>query len=367
MSTSDVDLISIVSAYTTLRRESAASSCGPCPQCGGKDRLVVRNKTHRGKPLWCCRQCHEQWGDVADFYLFVGEATTMGEALKKAGSDPAPARTGPLPVRPPEAVMPPGQAWQDAAAAFVAECEAALWSGSRDGRGALTWLHRRGLTDDTIRRGRLGYNARSGNGRGPVGVTIPAVIDGAIWYVKTRRRDSDLAADPDADKYIHRAGCSAVALYNADTLQADRPAIMVESELDALALGQVAGDLVTAVAVGTARGAERAAWLIRLAVPSALLVALDADDAGDKAAPYWLARLATARRWRPAPYKDPGELLQRDGADALRAWVAAGLADGDAGELGDVCDCGQPVDRYTADGRPMCAACYAQALAGEAA
>ena len=52
---------------------------------------------------------------------------------------------------------------------------------------------------------------------------------------------------------------------------------------------------------------------------------------------------------------------------ALLAWIAAGLAAALGDEPCDVCECGSPVDRYTPTGQPMCAACYAQAMANEAA
>jgi hypothetical protein len=115
---------------------------------------------------------------------------------------------------------------------------------------------------------------------------------------------------------------SANLLYRIDAVQADRPAMLVEAPLDALAIGQEAGDLVAAVAAGTSWGRlER--WIGRLSLASVVLLGFDADDAGDRAAAWWLEALGRrARRWRPY-WDDPTAMLQH-GAD-LRTWVREGL------------------------------------------
>ena len=398
---SNVDLVDLVSTYTTLRRESTTSRCGPCPSCKGTDRFVVRLKSRRGRPIWQCRQCHEKWGDAADFLVFVGQAATIGEALRLLGSDaPTGDRPEPRPIEPPEPVTPPPSAWQERGRSFADYARRVLWSDA--GAAGLELLRRRGLSDDAIRAAGLGYNPKAisddprrwgiepdpDDDKGvwlPVGVVVPAYIGESLWYVKVRVGPGD---------YRHVRGGRGATLYNADVLQPRRPAVLVESELDALALQQVAGDLAAAVATGTTNGAHKLKWLARVNLASLVLIALDNDPnrAGEKAAPWWLDALGEkARRWAPTR-KDPGDILKEDGADALRAWVVAGLeghaaaaeqvllsdpaavgdlpqlaqlADGDA--LGDVCECGAPVDRYTATGQPMCAACYAQAVGSEAA
>ena len=97
---------------------------------------------------------------------------------------------------------------------------------------------------------------------------------------------------------------------------------MVEGELDALTIEQEAGDLVTAVATGATGGARRMHWLARLALCSVVLVAYDADAAGEAAAGYWLEVLDNGRRWRP--YWEDVNAMAQDGAD-VRAWVAVGV------------------------------------------
>ncbi len=48
----NVNLIDLAGGYTTLRRESATEMAGPCPKCGGDDRLHVKRDT------FFCRQCY---------------------------------------------------------------------------------------------------------------------------------------------------------------------------------------------------------------------------------------------------------------------------------------------------------------------
>jgi hypothetical protein len=91
-------------------------------------------------------------------------------------------------------------------------------------------------------------------------------------------------------KYVGPAGFSPLHLYGADYLTLDKPVVLVEGEIDALTVQQVAGDLVTAVATGATGGARRAGWVAQLALAPFVLVAFDVDPnaAGDQAAAWWL-------------------------------------------------------------------------------
>lgn len=233
----------------------------------------------------------------------------------------------------------PATAWQERGRQFVAAAQITLWSAA--GQPGLAELRRRGLTETTIRWAGLGWNPADRweepgawgftGGRKiwlPKGVVIPWLIDGQIWRIRIRRPDEDLGED--GSRYMgprvfpegEDAGNDHEAMYNVDALLPGRPAVLLEGEIDCLSVVQAAGDLAAPVATGSVSGARRPRWLARLARASTVLVALDADPAGDTNARYWLQLLPNARRWRPF-WADPNQMA-RDGVD-LRAWIKAGL------------------------------------------
>jgi hypothetical protein len=222
----------------------------------------------------------------------------------------------------------------------VTRAQETLWSPA--GLAGRAELHRRGLQGETIRGTRLGWNphhlwdepARWGFDGGrkvwlPKGFLIPWTIGDKLWRLRVRRPKDDLSEN-EATYYglrlypTNRAGYvyDHEALYNADALRVDRPAIILEGEFDCLSVAQAAGDLVTPVATGSVSGSRRLRWITRLARCSTVLVAFDADRAGDRHAAYWLQVLPNARLWRP--FWEDANQMGRDGVD-LRAWITAGL------------------------------------------
>jgi hypothetical protein len=123
-------------------------------------------------------------------------------------------------------------------------------------------------------------------------------------------------------KYIGPRG-NKNALYNAHALSRDKPAILVEGVFDALTLKQAAGDIITPVATGSTTGARRLRWIARLALCPLVLVSFDADEAGTKAAAWWLDVLPSAKRWRP--YWGDVNAMAQGGVD-MRLWVSTGIS-----------------------------------------
>jgi hypothetical protein len=72
------------------------------------------------------------------------------------------------------------------------------------------------------------------------------------------------------------------------------------------------------VATGSAYGSRRPLWVAALAQSDLVLVAFDADEAGDKESTYWLRALPHAVRWRPTR-KDVNEMLEQ--GEPVRGWV----------------------------------------------
>jgi hypothetical protein len=202
----------------------------------------------------------------------------------------------------------------------------------------LAYLRKRGLQDETIRNARLGYHAverrepRESWGIDPEprkptiwlpsGIVFPWSVGPELWRITIRRVGKELPKDT---RYITVAG-SGNTLYGAFALNPNAPAAIVEGVLDALSLAQEAGDLVAVVATGSTTGGRLERWIGRLALASIVLVAFDADGAGEEAATWWLKALGSqAKRWRPY-WDDPNAMLQA-GAD-LRTWVREGLDQG---------------------------------------
>lgn len=239
-------------------------------------------------------------------------------------------------IEPPRSVTPPGSRWQTRARQLLEKAQASLWSGA--GTRALAWLRGRGLSDDTIKDSGLGYvprdtyeerevwglapktNATTGKPSlvwVPKGLTMPWYIGDELWRVNIRRSDNA----GETPKYYSVPGYGH-GLYGADRLEAARPAMMLEGELDVLAVLQEAGDLIVPVATGGADGSRRGHWVAKLAMCSVVLMTFDSDDDGEQARRWWLHLLDNGRYWRPY-WDDVGALLQ-DGVD-VRKWVSAGL------------------------------------------
>lgn len=324
MTTQTADLYTLIGQDTVLRKAAGTHGGeyqGACPFCGGKDRFRVwPNDT---KPGWWCRMC-EKGGDAIQYLREKG--MTFQDACALLG---VPLESRPMAqavIAPPVECNAPPALWQESATAFVD------WSEQQMIHPPLDYLCGRGLSYATIADARLGYNPsgwwaererwglepEDGNTRIwiPQGIVIPWFVGGAIWKVQIRRDE----VKPDQERYKTLPG-STNALYNVDSLRDDAPAMLVEGPFDALAVQQVAGDLVGVAACGTS-GARRAKWYSMLALCSPVLVSLDADPAGDSASVVWCDILQDGKRHRPH-YADPSQMLQ-DGAD-LRAWVLAGL------------------------------------------
>lgn len=124
------------------------------------------------------------------------------------------------------------------------------------------------------------------------------------------------------NKYVEVPGGSS-ALYNGDAVVPGCCVVLVEGYFDALAIQQHAGDLVVPVATGSTTRCRLVKWIARLALADTVLVAYDADEAGQDATEYWLKTLPNAKRWRPW-WDDPNRLAM-DGVD-LKDWLLPALS-----------------------------------------
>lgn len=174
---------------------------------------------------------------------------------------------------------------------------------SPDDPRALDYAHQRGLTDKTIQAARLGYAVQGGIPR----LIIPSVHHGQ--YVAIYRRD--LRPDcPKAERWKDAPGGTKRELYLADCLKRKLTTILTEAPLDALSVVQACEGMLNVVATGGAGCAQSHKNVAQLARMPLVLVAFDADEAGDKAASWWLKRLRNAQRLRPALHDVNDMLVQ---------------------------------------------------------
>jgi len=329
ISVASIDLLQLVGV--DLKRKAGTRGgeyAGPCPACGGRDRLTVQpqgGEDRRG--LWMCRQCHPDWTDAIGWVMwregldFRAACDRLDVALESRPHIP-------LPPPPPALEAPPADRWQEAAARWIVRCQEALYDGTNP--RAHAYLESRGFTAATINEAQLGYNpvdlwierslwGLDGDGRIwlPRGIVIPWLHAGQIWKVSVRR-----PADKDGrGPYITISG-SANVPYGLDDVQPGQPAVIVEGPFDALAIWQATR--TAALAVGTTQ-ARRIQWITRIARARPILIALDneANKNVQAAVAYWLDALAPLAIHYPPIGKDSAKDLE-DGRD-LAAWLAGGL------------------------------------------
>ena len=320
----------------TLKKAAATNGgeyAGACPFCGGKDRFRVWPEEDR---YWC-RSCGKA-GDSIE-YLRERRGLSYVEACNVLGCDPGPRKGGPLPVAmawAPKEASSPADAWQEKARSFLDGAISCLWS--ERGASMRAWLHDvKGLSDTTIRTAGLGLSLSDtfdprecwglppspkddGTARRqwlPRGLVIPHIVGGTVHRMRIRRDDPG-----EGKRYVVVSGSNMTPM----VLNPERAAaIVVESELDAILLSQETGDLVTCISMGTAPAKPDVNTHATLTAAAVILISLDTDDAGARAAwAFWPSIYGDkAKRWPSIGGKDPSEAMA-NGLD-LWTWVAAGI------------------------------------------
>lgn len=152
----------------------------------------------------------------------------------------------------------------------------------------------------------------------PRGLVIPWVGVDGIYRIRIRRPEGE-------PRYYVLPGSTMDCLILPR--MGARAYVVVESELDAVMIHAMAGDLIAVVALGNSSRKPDAKVWTSLQGAARVLVSLDNDAAGRKATQWWLAHLPDTAMDHPAPSgKDPGEAFKA-GSD-IREWVRAGLPAG---------------------------------------
>ncbi len=284
-----------------------------------------------------CRRCGWQ-GDGIQFVRDMS-GLSYADACRTMGTTPRDnpghlSRHVPSVWEPKPSVLPSGQ-WMAAAEEFVARASEAM-AKCEEGQA---YAKGRGLTASTIKALRVGWctgdtyqdreawglapeiNPKTGKPKRvwlPSGLVLPTMRDGKVVALKIRRN----AWTPEdlLPKYAWVSGGHSAPMILAPGR--GKPVVVVESELDAILVAQEARDIVTAIAMRTAKGkpdTNAHVWLMS----GLVLVALDHDQAGADAARWWKERYRESKRWPVPAGKDVGDLAATPGL--VRAWVEAGL------------------------------------------
>jgi hypothetical protein len=350
----------------------------PCPLCGGDDRFIVFPEQSGGefcqkhglRGTWSCPRGCGKGGDVLTFLMEV-HGLSFKAACQELSLQPdnntrayrplrQPSREAPGTVFVPREYKEPCDTWVAYATKLASEAHTALQKSS----SILHWLAQRGLPDAAVRAYKLGYLEAEGKNtdclyrarsafalpekfgkdgkpiralRIPRGVTIPAFsADGRCCRIRIRRRDADLDKNnPKDPKYLlvpqPDAPWSVPMILRPDVTPDLATWVVVEAELDAMAVHHACGGRIGALSVLTVSGKPDVVAHRLLSRAVRILVALDFDadkdadgsNPGASAWPWWEKTYQQAQLWPVPEGKDPGEAFAR-GVD-LRAWISAAL------------------------------------------
>lgn len=324
-----IDLCSFIEARAPTRLRPDVRTDGgvfvgacPFPDCSSDDDgfHVWPNSV---RPRYWCRVC----GRTGDAISFIRqyEGKSYHEALRELDID-TPATDSPPPTHM-TVSRAPLKIWQGAGRGFCHVSHHLLWS--KRGELALAYLRARGFTDAMIQEAGLGYwpgpkfKEFKGSEWGikapllkiPRGITIPWYHAGDLWKITLR-------LGKEADHRYEQVLGSQECLYNVDKISSEKTTVLYEGVFDALSGQQLAPEFAH-VATDDVKKCRSARWIVKLCLSLRVLVAYDADEAGDREAAFWTRTLSHAVRWRPWN-KDVNAMLI-EGQDILE-WLVLGLA-----------------------------------------
>jgi len=338
-----LDLIPSAGSFKHVAATSGGEWAGPCPECGGVDRFLIWPHHPRGVGKggrFMCRGCGKQGDGIQYLIDFHGmgyrEACKVFLVMPRERRKFHPSRVSKAVWTPKPSTL-PGDLWQAAAIRFARGCMAEL-DKSPEGQA---YVRSRGLTLATCRRLGIGWNTvnrfdslqawglseeadlETGKPRRlwlPAGLVIPTTAENrTITSLKIRR--SGWQETDRFPKYVAVKG-GVPSPYTLDAMPG-KPVVVVESELDAALISQEAGDLVAAMALGTAKGKPDQTATAFLRAAPGVLVSLDYDEAGKAAWPWWKETFPSALPCPVPKGKDVGDIVAIPGL--VRAWIEWGI------------------------------------------
>lgn len=323
-----------LTVHKVVQEASGPHSLADCPFCGKQKHLYVNMENG----AWDCKVCQESGGfwKLADrIGVRVRSATVVRSPMSvmMAGRQNATAQSG-AQIPPKPLSDGPGLGM----ARITQACER-VFEDTEEGTSVLAYLRKRGFTDETIRRFKIGVaqivDSENGKTVRETAVGIPYVEDGKVPMMKMR----NLAMEKDKRKFRRTKGGES-RLFNVDAIKGARRVVLVEGELDAISLHQVGITTVASTSLG-AKKSIPADWLAALESAEEIVLWYDADDAGQDSVHAlthelgtWRVKLASIddelassiQRKTGSRPKDVNDLLKA-GVDhaAIRAVVDAAL------------------------------------------
>ncbi len=180
----------------------------------------------------------------------------------------------------------------------VQEAERRLWGDGEHAEGCRRYLRvARGLSDESIRAGRLGMvNVPIAWMPGkPCGISLPWFDADRLTLLRVRQPNSFPI------RYVEAYRDRPSVYPSLDAIRPGAPLVVVEGEFDCLLMRQELADLASVVTAGSAASWPPGDVLEAAKKPSRIYLAHDNDDAGDKAGAPWPAG---STRVRPPIGKD---------------------------------------------------------------
>lgn len=307
----------------------------PCPSCGGKDRFYIQpnKKLKNCEGYYCCRKCGIS-GDSIQFcrdFLNMEFKEAMTQANARISTRPLVSsilnhkKPSFVPAKPKQ----PSDKWMLKAKTIVDAAHSSLLQQPR----ILEQLEQRGLPLDAVQTYRLGWISETTNVDAidldlekkdkvwiPKGILIPVFINNNVVSLKIRR--SDWIEHDKYPKYVvisgGKDGRNIIGETNDRNIM-----IVVESELDALALHFVLHDIGFAVAIGgsTKKPDNITDYLAKN--KKHLFICHDNDEAGKKMLKVWKELYPHAIAYPTSIGKDIGEAIQQ-GFD-IRSWILTAI------------------------------------------
>lgn len=316
-----IDLADLIGRDTPLARIAGTRGgewAGPCPFCGGEDRLHVQPVYQGGR--WFCRQCAPRGGDAID-YLRRRDHLTFHEALSRLAVT-APTAPSAFQVSRQDRRQTPAwrePRWQRAAQAEVRQ---AAWTLDHDPAAAAgcAYLSSRGLAPSAWQAWGLGYTLAWHprlKTKLPA-ITLPWQVHATLQAVQYRFIFPELAK---GDRFSQRKGGERL-LYGLDQRTGRDVLVLAEGELNAVSLWQILHERADVLSCGSQEGLahRRTLHLLGSVVEAYRRVFIWLDDLTRAAAAVPLIAPATGYALWSERGLDANDRLQ-DGS--LAAWLTA--------------------------------------------